>query len=151
MVLNNKKELTTDTCYDVAEPYYAQLKQTRHKWLYIVLLYFFLLDLYWSIIASQYIVSFCCTTKQISHMHTHVPISPASWASILSSLSHPFKSSQSIELISMCYVVASHQPTILHSVVYICWYYSHFATASPSQPMSSSPFSRSTSLFLPCN
>ena len=38
----------------------------------------FLLDLYWSIIASQYRVSFCGTTKRISHMHTHVPISPLS-------------------------------------------------------------------------
>ena len=35
--------------------------------------FFFLIDLYWNIIASQYRVSFCCTTKQISHMHTHVP------------------------------------------------------------------------------
>ena len=25
--------------------------------------FFFLIDLYWSIIASQYRVSFCCTTK----------------------------------------------------------------------------------------
>ena len=38
----------------------------------------FLIDLYWSIIASQYRVSFCCTTKRISRMNTHVPISPPS-------------------------------------------------------------------------
>ena len=67
---------------------------------------FFLIDLYWSIIASQYYVSFCCTTKKISHMHTHVPISPPSWASLPSSLSHPSRSSQSTELISLCYAVA---------------------------------------------
>ena len=40
---------------------------------------------------------------------------------------------------------------ILRSVVYICRCYSHFAPAFPSHPMSSSPFSMSTSLFLPCN
>ena len=42
-------------------------------------------------------------------------------------------------------------PAILHSVVYICRCYSHFGPASPSYPMSSHPFSMSTSLFLPCN
>ena len=63
----------------------------------------------------------------------------------------PLRSSQSAEPISLCCAAASHQPTILHSVVYICRCYSHFAPASPSYPMSSSPFSMSTSLFLPCN
>ena len=110
--------------------------------------FFFLIDLYWSIIVSQYCVSFCCTTKWISHMHTHVSISPPSWASLPSSLSHPSRSSQSTELISLCYAAACYQPTILHSVAYICRCYSHFFPASPSHPMSSSPFSTSTSLFL---
>ena len=113
--------------------------------------FLFLIDLYWSIIASQYCVSFCCPTKWISHMHTYVPISPSFWASLPSSLSHPRRSSQSTELISLCYAAASHQPTILHPVVCICWCYSHFAPALPSHPISSSPFSRSISLFLPCN
>ena len=117
----------------------------------VLYLFIFLIALYWSIIASQYCVSFCCTTKGISHIHTHVPISPPSWASLPSSLSHPSRSSQNIQLISLCYAAASHQPTILHSVVYICRCYSHFTPASPSHPMSSSPFSMSTSLFLPCN
>ena len=40
----------------------------------LILLFIFLTDFYWSIIASQYCVSFCCTTNRISHMHTHVPI-----------------------------------------------------------------------------
>ena len=35
-------------------------------------------------------------------------------------LSHPSRWSQSTELISLCYVAASHQLSILHLVVYIC-------------------------------
>ena len=38
------------------------------------------------------------------------------------------------ELISSCYVAASHQLTILHLVVCICRCYYHFAPASPSLP-----------------
>ena len=34
---------------------------------------FFLIDLCWIKIASQYCVSFSCTTKWISHMHTYIP------------------------------------------------------------------------------
>ena len=75
----------------------------------------------------------------------HIP----SFLSLPSSLSHPSRSSQSTEPISLCYAAASHQPTILHSVVCICRCCSHFSPASPSHPMSSSPFSVSTSLFLP--
>ena len=66
-------------------------------------------------------------------MHTHVPISPPSWASVPSSLSSPSRSSQSTKPISLCYAAASHQPTILHSVVYISWCYSqlHLSFALP--------------------
>ena len=46
---------------------------TKHKYK-IMMVFIFLIDLYWSIIAWQYCVSFCCTPKRISHMHTHVPI-----------------------------------------------------------------------------
>ena len=70
--------------------------------------FFFLIDIFWSIIASQYCVSICCTTKWISHMHTYIPISPPSWASLPPSLSHLSRSSQSTELISLCSAVASH-------------------------------------------
>ena len=79
-------------------------------------------------------------------MHTHVPTSPPSWASLPSSFSHPSRSSQSTKPISLCYAAASHQPTILHSVVYICRCYSHYAPALPPHLMSSSPFSMSISL-----
>ena len=112
-------------------------------------LVFFLIDLYLSIIVSQYCVTFCFTTKRISHMHTHVPISPPSWASLPSSLSYPSRSSQSTEPISLCYAAASHQPTILHPEVYIYQSYSHFAPASPSHSMWSSPFSMPTSYSCP--
>ena len=104
---------------------------------WLSLFYYFLIDLYWSIIASQYCFSFCCTTKWISHMHTYAPIYPPSWASLPPSLSHPSRSSQSNQLISLCYAAASHQITILHSVVCICRCYSHFAPAFPSHPVSS--------------
>ena len=35
-------------------------------------------------------------------------------------LSHPSRQSQSTELISLCYATASHQPSIVYVVVYIC-------------------------------
>ena len=57
-------------------------------------------------------------------MYTYIPISPSSQASLPPSLSHPYRSSQSMELISLCYAAASRQPSILHLVVYICHCYS---------------------------
>ena len=61
--------------------------RARSIYLFIYLFYLFLINLYWSIIASQYCVSFYCTTKQISHMHTYIPISPPSCVSLPPSLS----------------------------------------------------------------
>ena len=81
---------------------------------------FFKKHLYWSIIALQWCVSFCCIKKQISYMYTYIPISPPSCVFLPTSLSHPSRWSQSTELISLCYVAASHQLSILHLIVYIC-------------------------------
>ena len=52
----------------------------------------------------------------------HVHVSPLSWISV------PFRSPQSLEESSLCYIVGSHQLSILYIVVYIC----------QSQPPSSS-------------
>ena len=64
--------------------------------------------LYWSIIALQWCVSFCCITKWISYTYTYILKSPPSWVSLPPSLSHPSRWSQSTKLISLCYVAASH-------------------------------------------
>ena len=35
----------------------------------------------------------------------------------------PPRSSQSARLFSLCYTATSHQPSVLHMIVYICWCY----------------------------
>ena len=67
----------------------------------------FVLHLYWSIIALQWCVSFCCITKWISSTYTHIPIATPSCVSLPPSLSHPSRWSQSTELISLCYAAAA--------------------------------------------
>ena len=65
--------------------------------------------------------------------------------------SHPSRPSQSTELSSLCYRAASHRLAILHRVVYLCQCYPlNSSPSSPSLPVSTSPFSTSVPLFLPC-
>ena len=65
--------------------------------------------------------------------------------------SQPSRSSQSIELNSLCYAAASHLLSMLQLIVYICQCYScQFFPRSSSPTVSLSLFSMSVSLFLPC-
>ena len=93
--------------------------------------FFFLKHLYWSIIAPQWCVSFCCITQWISYTYTHIFMSPPSCVSLPPSLPHPSRCSQSTELISLCYVAASHKLIFkakitlsLHGLLYFLLLYS---------------------------
>lgn len=64
----------------------------------------------WRKITLQCCVCFCCTTMQISHNYVYI-------LSLLSFL--PRRSSQSSRLRSLCYIVISHQLSILYMIMYI--------------------------------
>ena len=67
---------------------------------------------FWSVIASQCCVSFCCTGKWISYMYTCI-------SSLLSLLPphQPSRSSQSTKLNSLCCAAASHQLSVLYMLL----------------------------------
>ena len=98
----------------------------------------------WIIVALQCCISFCFTTMWMSCKCTWIP-SP--WAT---PPSHPSGSSQSTELSSLCYIAASCWLYLTHGSVSIPVLLSQLLPHSPSLPVSTSRFSMSVSLFLPC-
>ena len=85
-----------------------------------------LLFISWRKIALQCCVGFCPTTTWISHNYTYIP-SVFSLRPLHSS--HASRSSQNSRLGSLRYTATSHQLSILHLIVYICW--CHFLTPPP--------------------
>ena len=93
---------------------------------------------YWSIIASQYCVTFCRTKKWISG--SFPPPSPTS---------HPSRSSQSTKFCFLCFIAGSHQLYVLHMVTYIRQSWSSYSSHPLLPPVPTRLFSMSASLFLP--
>ena len=88
-----------------------------------VYLKFYNVCFYWSIIALQRCISFCCTMKWISYMYTYVPSFLDLHATYLlqpTPLSQLSRSSQITELSSVCFTVCSHQLSTIHRVGHIC-------------------------------
>ena len=63
--------------------------------------------------------------------------------------SHPSRSSQSTELSSLCCTAGSHSLSVSHTAVYMYQCHSPNAPNPLLPPLSTCPFSMSTSLFLP--
>ena len=66
------------------------------------------------------IVFVCAIQRRKAAISTHVTL--PSWASLLHSphTPHPFRSSQSTRLGSLCYTAKYHQRSVSHTTVYIC-------------------------------
>ena len=122
-------------CYKHRIYTYLYLNDNLRPCVVYITFFFLFQHLYWSIIALQWCVTFCCITKWTSRMYTYITISSPSCVPFPASISHPSRWSQSTELISLCYTAASHQPSILHLVVYICPCHS----LTSSQPTPPSP------------
>ena len=87
--------------------------------------------------------------NKVNQLYVYIyPISPPSCIFLPPSLSHPSRSSQSIELISLCYAAASHQPSILPLVLYIRQCYSLTSSQLPLPPLPPCPQVRSLRLRL---
>ena len=79
-------------------------------------------------------------------------MSPPSWAPFPTlAPSHPSRSSQSTELSSLCCAAAPHWLSMSHPLVYMCQCCSPSFSHPPSpNTVSTTPFSASASLLLPC-
>ena len=126
--------------------------------MYACILYLFLFFIFLTSLLEYNCFTMVCQFllyNKVNQLHIHMSpyLFPLASPSLPPSLSHPSRLSQSTELISLCYVAASHQLSILCLVVYICP--CHSLTLSqltlPPFPVSSSPSSsRSASLFPSC-
>ena len=114
---------------------------------------YFLLFLYWSVIASQWCVSFCFITKWISYTYTYIPISPPSWVSLPPTLPIPplyvvTKHRADLPVLCGCFPLAIY---FTFGSVYMSMPLSLCHSLTFPLPISPSPFSgRSASLFPSC-
>ena len=152
MILNVKMKLN-----DIKKYWYMQITATLSLSIGNTLIlssqnmFFFPKNLYWSIIALQWCVSFCCITKWISHTYTHIPISPPSCVSLHPPYPTPLGGHKA-QSWSPC--AMQLLPTSYPFYIWYCIYVHATLSPRPSPPlllpMSSSSLYMSVSLFLSC-